>query len=326
LTFIGSRPVAHEVAKSASKVLTPLCIELGGKDAAIVLDDSAGKHVSDGEMQRVASIIMRGVFQSAGQNCIGIERIIAMPNAYDRLIKMLEPRIKAMRVGNDLDTADFDAEPVDMGAMISSAPFGRLESLIAEAVAQGAKLLAGGHRYDHAKYANGQYFEPTLLVNVTPSMRIAQEELFAPVCIFMRVASVDAAIDVANSTSYALGCSVFGPTTSSMNRARLQNVADRVKAGMVAINDFAVFYAVQLPFGGVKGSGYGRFAGEEGLRGVCNAKSVCNDRWHGLIKTAIPGKLDYPMRRGAWEMGKGVVELGYGESLARKAQGIRRMI
>jgi hypothetical protein len=96
---------------------------------------------------------------------------------------------------------------------------------------------------------------------------------------------------------------------------------------MVAINDFAAYYAVQLPFGGVGGSGYGRFAGEEGLRGLCNAKSICVDRWSWSgVKTAIPKGLDYPMRDTAWEMGKGVVELGYGESLLRKGKGLKRMI
>ena len=95
---------------------------------------------------------------------------------------------------------------------------------------------------------------------------------------------------------------------------------------MVAVNDFAAFYMVQLPFGGVGGSGYGRFAGEEGLRSLCNAKSVCMDRWPGLIKTAIPAKLDYPMRAGAWEMGKGVVEMGYGEGWKRRFTGVRRMV
>ncbi|KAK5128708.1 hypothetical protein LTR85_000041 [Meristemomyces frigidus] len=321
VTFIGSRPVAHEVAKGAAKALTALCIELGGKDAAIVLDDPAGKAINEGEMQRVASIIMRGVFQSAGQNCIGIERVVAMPQAYDRLATMLEPRIKALRVGSDLND-----EGIDVGAMISPASFTRLEQLIAEAVAQGARLLAGGHRHEHPIYGRGHYFQPTLLVDVTSSMRIAQEELFAPVCVLMRAANVDQVIKITNSTPYGLGCSVFGPTTSATARAQLARVAKEVKTGMIAINDFAVFYAVQLPFGGVGGSGYGRFAGEEGLRSLCNVKSVCSDRWPGLIMTSIPGKLDYPMQAGAWEMGKGVVEVAYGEDWKRRLTGVRRMV
>jgi acyl-CoA reductase-like NAD-dependent aldehyde dehydrogenase len=324
MTFIGSKPVAHAVAKSAAKVLMPLCVELGGKDAAIVLDDPSGKATAQGEMDRVASIIMRGVFQSAGQNCIGIERVVAMPQAYERLVKMLEPRIRALRLGNDLDTTA--GGEVDVGAMVSAASFDKLEHLISEAVAQGARLLAGGHRYKHPKYPSGHYFEPTLLVDVKPGMAIAQEELFAPVAVLMRADNQQHAVSIANGTIYGLGCSVFGPTGSAAARAQLQWVANNAQTGMIAVNDFAVFYAVQLPFGGVRGSGYGRFAGEEGLRGLCNAKSVCEDRWPGLIKTAIPGKLDYPMRECAFQMGKGVVELGYGESWTRTFAGVKKLV
>ncbi|KAF2479570.1 Aldehyde/histidinol dehydrogenase [Neohortaea acidophila] len=321
MTFIGSRPIAHAVAKSAAKTLTPLCVELGGKDAAIILDNPTGVPEEPEAMTRIASILMRGVFQSAGQNCIGIERVVAMPQAYNRLRNLLQERIQKLRVGSDLNM-----DHVDMGAMISPASFDRLEKIIAEAVSQGARLIAGGHRIEHAQYPHGHYFEPTLLVDVTPEMRIAQEELFAPVCVMMRVDSVDDAIRVTNSTPYGLGCSVFGPNFSSASRAQLRRVANEVKSGMVAINDFAVFYAVQLPFGGVRGSGYGRFAAEEGLRSLCNVKSVCVDRWPWLIGTSIPSKLDYPMQSGAFRMGQGVVEMGYADSWMRMLGGVKKMI
>jgi acyl-CoA reductase-like NAD-dependent aldehyde dehydrogenase len=316
LTFIGSKPVAHHVCTSAAKSLTPVVVELGGKDAAIILDAPNGKPMAKSELQRIESIIMRGVFQSAGQNCIGIERVVAMPLAYEYLLSVLPPRIRSLRLGNALASTD-----IDVGAQVSPANFGKLESLIAEAVTQGATLLAGGKRHIHPSYPSGHYFTPTLLANVTPDMRIAQEECFAPICLLMPASSVPHAISITNSTIYGLGCSVFGPASSP-----LSHVASAVKTGMVAINDFAAYYAVQLPFGGVNGSGYGRFAGEEGLRGLCNAKSICVDRWPWGIKTAIPKGLDYPMRETAWEMGKGVVELGYGESLWRKGRGLKRMI
>ena len=244
LTFIGSRPVAHAVCASAAKSLTPVCVELGGKDPAIVLDDVSN-------IEKVASILMRGVFQSAGQNCIGIERIVALPKAYDALINILEPRIRSLRVGSALEEPD-----IDVGAMISNTSFPRLESLISDAVKQGAKCLVGGQRYLHSQYPQGHYFTPTLLVDVTPEMRIAQEELFAPICVLIRASSVRDAIGIANSTPYALGSSVFGN-----NRRDIDQCVGEIHAGMVSVNDFAVYYAVQLPFGGGKGSGYGRFAG-----------------------------------------------------------------
>lgn len=252
LTFIGSRPVAHAVAKSASKSLTPLCVELGGKDAAIILDDSHQRCMSTGEMDRVCSILMRGVFQSSGQNCVGIERIIAQPQSYKKLIAMLEPRIKALRLGNDLDPENVNGNVVDCGALISPTSFDRLERLIAEATASGARLLVGGHRFTHELYAQGHYFEPTLIVDVTSEMRIAQEELFAPVCVIMRAERVEDAIGIANSTTYGLGASVFGPTSSSRARDTLTHVTNSLKVGMVAVNDFAAYYVCQLPFGGVR--------------------------------------------------------------------------
>ncbi|KAJ9623044.1 Meiotic Sister-Chromatid recombination aldehyde dehydrogenase [Taxawa tesnikishii (nom. ined.)] len=305
LTFIGSRPVAHAVCTSAAKALTPVVVELGGKDPAVVIDDPSGRRTGESEMQRVAAIIMRGVFQSAGQNCIGIERVIATPDSYSRLLALLTPKVAALRVGNALADAEKD---VDVGALISAASFERLESLIADAVAQGATLVCGGKRHAHPTWTKGHYFQPTLLADVTPSMRIAQEELFAPVALLMRAQDVDHAIDIANSTPYALASCVFGPTSTPAARAALARVTADIQAGMVAVNDFATTYAVQLPFGGIKGSGYGRFAGEEGLRGLCNTKAVSVDRWPGWISTSIPGGLDYPMKAGSWEMGKGVVE------------------
>jgi acyl-CoA reductase-like NAD-dependent aldehyde dehydrogenase len=299
ITFIGSRPVAHHVCASAAKALTPVCVELGGKDPAIVLDD-----VSDSDLKR-------GVFQSAGQNCIGIERIIALPDVYDRLIDLITPRIRGLRPGSILNASSDTI--IDVGASISDASFDRLEELIEDAVKHGARLLAGGKRYAHPEYPSGHYFTPTFLVDVTPDMAIAQTELFAPVFMLMRADKLDNAIDIANSTIYALGASVYGS-----NNADLERVVREVHAGMVAVNDFAVFYMVQLPFGGRKGSGYGRFAGQEGLRSLCNQKSITRDRfaWAG-IKTAIPPPMDVPLSgeramQKAWGMAQGIVWLGYG--------------
>ena len=312
ITFIGSRPVALSVCASAAKALTPVCVELGGKDPAIILDDT-------NNLPKVASILMRGVFQSAGQNCIGIERIIALPAVYQKLVSILEPRIQGLRVGSALEDED-----VDVGAMISADSFARLEQLIADAVSQGARLLVGGKRYNHPKHPQGHYFVPTLLVDVLPSMRVAQEECFAPICLLMRADSIPSAISLANSTAYALGASVFGTA-----KADLDAVVSGVKAGMVSVNDFAVYYAVQLPFGGVGGSGYGRFAGEEGLRGICNPKSVCRDRWAWTgISTSIPNAVDYPIpdARKAWEVCQGVVGLGYAAKGSQRVRALWKIV
>ncbi|OAL32193.1 hypothetical protein AYO20_07961 [Fonsecaea nubica] len=307
ITFIGSRDIAHKVCTSAAKALTPVTVELGGKDPAIVLDDPKTIRTIDD----VVSILMRGVFQSAGQNCIGIERVIALPAIHDKLLAEVLPKIKSLRLGSVLLSSPNN--PPDMGAMISSRSFSRLETLISSAVAQGATLHCGGRRFNHPGYPCGTYFTPTLLSNVTPEMEIAQNELFAPVFLLMKAVDADDAIRIANSTNYALGAGVFGH-----NQRDVQKCVRGVKAGMVAVNDFGAYYACSLPFGGVKGSGYGRFGGEEGLRALCNTKAVCEDRWLARslgIQTRIPPKLQYPVSKHGWDVCKGVVGTGYAFTL-----------
>lgn len=310
ITFIGSQAVAHHVAASAAKSLTPVVAELGGKDPFIVLESAAR------DLPRIVDVILRGTFQAAGQNCIGIERVIASGPVYDRLVQLLEPRVKAIRLGPD----------ADVGAMISDASFARLEALIAEAVSQGARLLAGGSRYAHPTYPRGHYFQPTLLVDVTPDMRIARTECFAPVLTMLRVRSSSAEdiLAVANSPDFGLGASVH----ASERDPALEPIVRGLKAGMVAVNDFAAYYAVQLPFGGVAGSGYGRFAGEEGLRGLCNVKAICEDRFGWLgVRTAIPPPVQYPVpnQDRSWRFTQGIVELGYG-TLATKVAGLSKIL
>ncbi|KAF9891348.1 Meiotic Sister-Chromatid recombination aldehyde dehydrogenase [Aspergillus nanangensis] len=326
LTFIGSRPVAHKVCESAAKALIPVTVELGGKDPAVILDDP--RTVS--EVSSIASVLMRAVFQSAGQNCIGVERVVALPGIYDKLLDLVAPRIQKLRLGSVLLDSTSPAGCPDMGASISATSFDRLEALIADAVKQGARLICGGKRYNHPAHPHGHYFTPTLLADVTPEMRIAQTEVFAPVFVLMRADSVPHAIAIANSTEYALGASVFG-----YNPAEVAAAVSGIKAGMVSVNDFGTYYAVQLPFGGVKGSGYGRFGGEEGLHGVSNLKALCVDRFPKLVATRIPPRIDYPIRKGedakqngtgAWELCKGVVETGYQLTLRGRIRGILRLL
>lgn len=330
ITFIGSRPVAHHVVKAASESLTPVVVELGGKDPFIVLDsaidssssasnsNSNSKSKSNDKLEAIASIIMRGTFQSSGQNCIGIERVIATPKVYTELKQILIKRIAELRLGSDID----QLEEIDMGGMISDTRFDQLEQIIATSVQQGAQLLHGGKRYTHPNYPQGHYFTPTLLADVTENMAIATDECFAPVLTLMPAKDVEHAIELANSTEYGLGASVFGGT-GSKNWQICNYVANKLKAGNVAINDFATFYVCQLPFGGVKGSGYGKFGGEEGLRGLCVEKSVCYDKIP-FVSTQIPKPLDYPIQDGkkAWEFVRALNVAGYSVSWWERIKGI----
>lgn len=333
LIFIGSRPVGHAVATAAARALTPMTAELGGKDPCLVLDDAATR----ARLPSISSILMRGVFQASGQNCVGIERIIALPGVYERIIELVAPRIRSLRLGSVLlEERDRGSAP-DMGAMVSRRSFAQVEQLIADAVSRGAVLHMGGHRLVHQAYPHGHYFEPTLLSDVTPDMPIAQEELFAPVFILMRARDAAQAVQIANACPYSLGASVFGDASSPATKM----CVDGIRAGMVAVNDFGVYYAVSLPFGGVAGSGYGRFGGVEGLRALSNVKAICED-WIPGVRTAIPPVLDYPDGGGeevdgkekekenkkkgnSWEFSKGVIETGYNPGLVGKATGVARI-
>jgi acyl-CoA reductase-like NAD-dependent aldehyde dehydrogenase len=318
ITFIGSRDVAFKVCASAARSLTPVTVELGGKDPAVVLDDARTLR----SLEDVCAILMRGTFQSAGQNCIGIERVIAQPKAYARILEIVEPKIRALRLGS----ITLSPDTVDMGSMISDRGFDRLEKLIQAAVDSGATLHCGGHRYKHPEYPNGHYFQPTLISGVTQDMQIAQTELFAPIFLLMRADTLTDAVDLANSTSYGLGASVFGHS-----RNDVEYCVKHIQAGMVAVNDFGAYYACSLPFGGVKGSGYGRFGGEEGLRGLCNIKAVCEDAWWARLlglQTKIPLQLQYPIgdQENAWQMCKGVVETGYAISARGRLEGVAKLL
>lgn len=309
VTFIGSRPVAHKVAVAASRSLTPLVAELGGKDPLVVLDDAP---VAD-----VARIIMRGTFQAAGQNCIGVERVIALPRAYDALVAALAPTVEALRVGSAID----QSENIDVGATISDARYDWLEQRVRDAVAHGATLLAGGRRWTHPKYPQGHYFAPTMLANVTPDMEIAREEVFGPVLLLMRADSVDDAIRIANGTEFGLGASVFG-----RDPRLLDQVTRRLRCGNVAVNDFATYHVCQLPFGGVGGSGYGKFGGAEGLRGLSLEKSVVYDRFP-FISTKIPAVLAYPIPdvKKAWAVVKAINDVGYARGVFARLRALRTL-
>lgn len=254
ITFIGSRPVAEKVVIAAARPMTPVVVELGGKDPFIVLDDMMS---NESTMSNVASFILRGTFQSSGQNCIGVERVIALPKAYDYLEAELTRRIPQIRLGSSID----QQENIDMGATITDLRFPALEELIKLAQQQGAKLVCGGSQYHNPRYPQGHYFSPTLLTGVTKDMDIAQQEVFGPVLLLFKAESVDDAIDIANSTEYGLGSSVFGNDKND-----LEKVVRSLRTGNVSVNDFAFYYLCQLPFGGAKGSGYSKFGGEEGLK------------------------------------------------------------
>ncbi|KAK0474917.1 meiotic sister-chromatid recombination aldehyde dehydrogenase [Armillaria novae-zelandiae] len=318
ITFIGSEEVGRKVAMAATRHLTPVTLELGGKDPAIIMPGT--------DLNKWASIWMRGVYQNVGQNCIGIERLIVHRSQYDELFEIFSQRVTKLRLGSVMAPNDQGyLSPVDCGAMISSARFDALEHLITEADEFGNGIhLEGGTRYRHVYNDKGSYFLPTVIGPVTSDMRIAQKELFAPIALIMPYGTVDEAINIANSTRYGLGASVFGP-----DQRQCLKVAKELECGMVSINDFGVFYMNQdLPFGGTKYSGYGRFAGPEGLRSLTNPKAIMVDRWPVFVQTSIPKVLDYPIRSltTSWEFTSGLVRFLYADGWRARFRGLITVI
>jgi len=267
--FTGSTRVGRQVAMAAAEQLKPCVLELGGKDAFIVCDDA--------DLEQALDIAMRGVFQNSGQNCVGIERILVQRPSYERFVAEMQVRVQSLRIG------------VDLGAMtMGEASLRELESLINDAVKDGARLLCGGKR------AGRSYWEPTLLTDVPLHSRIMQNEVFGPVMIIIPFDGDAEAIRIVNGSAYGLGSSVF-----SADRKRAAMIRNKLLVGMVNENDFGVNYLCQsLPFGGTKDSGSDRFAGIEGLRACCLMKSVTQDRFW-MLRTRIPKPLQYPVHHAA---------------------------
>ncbi|KAH9920227.1 meiotic sister-chromatid recombination aldehyde dehydrogenase [Epithele typhae] len=315
ITFIGSERVGRVVAQAATEYLTPVTLELGGKDPAILLPST--------DLDKHISLLMRGVYQNAGQNCIGIERILVHESQYEDLLQMFTERVDKLRPGHSLKSPGDGVAPVaDVGAMIAGDRFPGLQHAIQDAVAQGATLTVGGEPWTHPYLERGSYFKPTLLGDVNPDASIAQSELFAPIGLIIKYETVEQAIEIANSTRYGLGASVFGPVKDDCVK-----VAKRLHCGMVAVNDFGVFY-VNLPFGGTKYSGYGRFGGPEGLRSLTNVKAIVTDRWGWAIQTTIPAVVDYPVRSVAqsWDFISGLVGFLYADGWRTRIDALLKLV
>jgi acyl-CoA reductase-like NAD-dependent aldehyde dehydrogenase len=299
--FTGSPGVGKHVMRGASATLTPVVLELGGKDPFIITDDA--------DMKQVVQVALRGVYQNCGQNCVGAERIYVYGQVYDAFVSAVSGLVQQFRQGPSLLQPE-----VDVGAMTMPSQIDLIQELVDDAVSKGARIITGGRRNPHL---DGLFYEPTVLVGVTHAMRIANEEVFGPVMTVIKVKDDEDCIAQVNSTDYGLGSSVF---CRDMKRA--EALAARIYAGMTNINDFAANYLVQsLPFGGVKISGFDRFAGPEGLRACCLMKTVTSDRFPG-VRTNIPPAMEYPMKPAGLKFARGLLSMLFADSLWGRIKGI----
>ncbi|KAL6193654.1 hypothetical protein ACLB2K_034738 [Fragaria x ananassa] len=294
LIFVGSPGVGKMIMRNAADTLTPVTLELGGKDAFIVCEDA--------DVEHVAQIAVRAVLQSSGQNCAGAERFYVHKDIYSSFVNQVSKIVKSVSSGPPL------AGKYDMGAICMQEHSERLQNLVNDALDKGAKLVVRGSFGHIGEDAVDHFFPPTVIENVNHTMKLMQEEAFGPIMPIMKFSTDEEAVKLANDSKYGLGCAVF---SGSQRRAR--EITSQIQCGVAAINDFASNYMCQsLPFGGVKDSGFGRFAGVEGLRACCLVKSVVEDRWWPYIKTKIPKPIQYPIGENGFEFQESLVEALYG--------------
>jgi acyl-CoA reductase-like NAD-dependent aldehyde dehydrogenase/ABC-type branched-subunit amino acid transport system ATPase component len=240
VNFTGSTRVGKLLALTCAKYLKPSVLELGGKAPMVVLDDA--------DLEAAVNGAAFGAFANSGQICMSTERFIVDRKIADDFVAMFAKKAKGLPLGDPRKP-----EPVVLGSVIGMGTVEHCNALIDDALAKGAKLVCGGK-------ADSTLMPATLLDHVTPKMRIYSEETFGPVKCIVRVDGVEAAIECANDNEYGLSASVFGRDT-----ARALTVAQRIESGICHVNGPTVHDEAQMPFGGVKGSGWGRFGGRAGI-------------------------------------------------------------
>lgn len=257
ISFTGSVATGKKVMRQAAERLIPVALELGGKDAMIVLKDA--------DLDRAAGACVWGALMNSGQVCTSIERVYVEEAVYYGFVDRVLERVKKLRQGPS-------AELVELGSMTSAAQLGKVEAQVRDALAKGAKVLHGGQRNPRL---SGYYYEPTVLIDVDHRMDIMRDETFGPVIPIMKVRDAEEAIRLANDSPYGLDGSVF---TRDRERGRL--IAESIEAGSVCINDGLVnFVITEAPMGGIKESGIGRRHGMEGIRKYARQKTLVIDRF-----------------------------------------------
>jgi acyl-CoA reductase-like NAD-dependent aldehyde dehydrogenase len=259
IMFTGSTATGRRVMERAARTLTPVSLELGGKDPMIVL--------SDADLERAANAAVYYSMLNTGQTCISIERVYVEAPIYDAFVARVTEKARALRHG-----APAGPGSVDVGAMTHGPQVDIVERHVEDARARGARVAVGGRRPDRP----GHWFEPTVLADVNQDMAIMREETFGPTLPIMRVADADEAVRLANDSPYGLGAAVY-----SRDVARGEAVARRLESGAVCVNDALLnYYALELPMGGTKASGMGYRHGPGGIRKFTQHQALLISRFH----------------------------------------------
>lgn len=259
VSFTGSTAVGRLVNQNAAPFFKKVHLEMGGKNAIMIMDDANLDLALEG--------CVWGGFGTTGQRCTAASRVIVHEKVHDRFVEQFVPRVQALRVGDGLDAK------TQMGPSISEKQLQKVMSYVEIGQQEGATIACGGNRLSSGAHGKGFFHEPTVFTNVTPSMRIAREEIFGPVVSVIKCASADEAVAIANDVAYGLSCSIY---TQDINRA-FRAMRD-VYTGIFYVNAPTIGAEVHLPFGGTKATGNGhREAGLAALDVFSEWKSVYVD-------------------------------------------------
>ncbi|MCB1800299.1 MAG: NAD-dependent succinate-semialdehyde dehydrogenase [Gammaproteobacteria bacterium] len=251
LSFTGSTAVGKLLIRDCAGTVKKVSMELGGNAPFIVFDDA--------DLDAAVAGAMASKYRNAGQTCVCANRLLVQDGVYDAFAEKLAVAVKSLQVGDGM------SEGTSQGPLINEAAVSKVESHIADATAKGARIVCGGRR--HAK--GGTFFEPTILANVTPQMRVASEETFGPVAPLFRFHDEAEAIQMANDTEYGLAAYFY-----SRDIGRVWRVAEALEYGMVGINE-GIISTELAPFGGVKESGLGREGSRYGIDEFVEVKYLC---------------------------------------------------
>jgi aldehyde dehydrogenase (NAD+) len=239
---------------TASRHVTPVTLELGGKSPNLVFEDC--------DQDQAVNWVVRSIVQNAGQTCSAGARLLVQETIHDEFVDKVRERMGALRIGPGI------TDP-DVGPILSEKQFKRIESYMEIARTEAAAILTGGKRTEIEGAENGYYFPPTILDEVSPDSRLANEEIFGPVLTVFSFKTEEEALKLANGTPYGL---VAGIWTSEVGRAH--RMAGQIRAGQIFINNYGAGGGIQMPFGGYKKSGFGREKGLEALKNYTRLKNV----------------------------------------------------
>jgi acyl-CoA reductase-like NAD-dependent aldehyde dehydrogenase len=258
LMFTGSTATGKKVMERAAKTLTPIALELGGKDPMLVC--------ADADLERAANAAVHYSMQNAGQTCISTERVYVEAPVYDQFVSLVTEKVGHLRTG-----APHGPGSIDLGAVINPPQSDIVEAHVRDAVEKGARVVSGGKRSD----TDGHFYEPTVLVDVDHSMTCMREETFGPTLPIMKVADVEEGVRLSNDTPYGLQASVW-----TKDVAKGEKLARRIEAGAVTVNDAQINYvALELPMGGWKSSGVGTRHGPDGIRKYTKSQAIVVTRF-----------------------------------------------